>query len=143
MENYTVLYVLIQLVHGGETMIILNPTDSRPLYEQITEKLKDLIIRGYLKENDKVPSVRELASRLAINPNTIQKSYKQLELDGYIYARAGKGYFVKIHNQNDTRIPILTKQVSDITRELYFLGLSKNELYELIDEIYKGGKKHD
>ena len=75
-------------------MIHLNPTDSRPLYEQITEKLKELIIGGYLKENDKVPSVRELASQLAINPNTIQKAYKQLEADGYIFARPAKGYFV-------------------------------------------------
>lgn len=117
-------------------MIILNPTDSRPLYEQITEKMKDLIIGGYLKDNDKVPSVRELASQLAINPNTIQKAYKQLETDGYIQAKPAKGYFVRIPEINTGRISLLIKQLSDIVHELNYLGFSKNELMNIINEYY-------
>lgn len=117
-------------------MIILNPTDSRPLYEQITEKMKDLIIGGYLKDNDKVPSVRELASQLAINPNTIQKAYKQLESDGYIHAKPAKGYFVKLPENNTGRISLLIKQLSDIIHELNYLGVSKNELTKIIDGYY-------
>lgn len=119
-------------------MINLNPTDTRPLYEQITEKYKELIIGGYLKENDKVPSVRELASHLAINPNTIQKAYKNLENDGYIYAKPAKGYFVKAPQINNTRKTELLKQFFDIGNELFFLGCTKDELQKEINKI--GGK---
>lgn len=118
-------------------MINLNPTDSRPLYEQITEKLKELIIGGYLKENDKVPSVRELAAELAINPNTIQKAYKLLEADGYIFARPAKGYFVKLPEQNTERIPLLLEQMDDIVHELCYLGAKKEELADIIGRYYK------
>ena len=71
-KKYCIICISTVSTQGGGIMINLNPTDSRPLYEQITEKIKDLIIGGYLKENDKIPSVRELAVSLAINPNTIQ-----------------------------------------------------------------------
>ena len=60
-------------------MIQLNYGDVSPIYEQIKQRFKDLIVKGVLKENDKIPSVRELALNLAINPNTIQKAYKELE----------------------------------------------------------------
>lgn len=118
-------------------MINLNPTDSRPLYEQITEKLKDLIIGGYLKENDKIPSVRELASQLAINPNTIQKAYKLLETDGYIFSRPAKGYFVKLPDINNEKIEHLKSEMSDIVNELNYLGVKKEELNEIINRICK------
>lgn len=118
-------------------MINLNPTDSRPLYEQITEKMKDLIIGGYLKENDKVPSVRELAASLAINPNTIQKAYKELESEGYIFAKPAKGYFVRLPDKNTGRIELLIKQMSDITHELNYLGIPKNELIDVINQFYE------
>ena len=117
-------------------MIILNPTDSRPLYEQITEKIKELIIGGYLKDNDKVPSVRELASQLAINPNTIQKAYKLLESDGYIFAKPAKGYFVRMPDKNTGRSELLLSQMSDIVHELRYLGVKRTELMSIIDNYY-------
>lgn len=117
-------------------MIILNPTDSRPLYEQITEKMKELIIGGYLKDNDRVPSVRELASQLAINPNTIQKAYKQLESDGYIFAKPAKGYFVRMPDKSTGRSTLLLSQMSDIVHELKYLGVKKSELTSAIDSYY-------
>lgn len=118
-------------------MINLNPTDSRPLYEQITEKMKDLIIGGYLGENDKFPSVRDLAASLAINPNTIQKAYKLLEADGYIFAKPAKGYFVRLPDKNTSRIELLIKQMSDIVHELNYLGASKSELIDIINQFYE------
>ena len=118
-------------------MIILNPTDSSPLYEQITQKIKDLIIGGFLKENDKIPSVRELAATLAINPNTIQKAYKQLEAEGYIFAKTAKGYFVKVPETNNARICALSRQLSEIAHELYFLGCPYEEILKTIDNFYK------
>lgn len=72
-------------------MISLNYRDARPIYEQIKNGLKRLIVTGALKEGDKLPSVRSIATELAINPNTIQKAYNELENEGYIYSVPGKG----------------------------------------------------
>jgi GntR family transcriptional regulator len=125
-------------------MINLNPTDSRPIYEQICEKMRELIIGGYLKENDKIPSVRDMAASLAINPNTIQKAYKTLEVEGYIYSKPAKGYFVGITNKSEQRLPLLIKEFSECVGELKFLGYEKEELLKIIDEIYeKGSAKND
>ena len=117
-------------------MINLNPKDSRPIYEQICEKMRELVIGGYLKENDKIPSVRDMAASLAINPNTIQKAYKTLEAEGYIYSKAAKGYFVGITKQSKQRLPKLLKDFSECVGELEFLGCKKEELLEIMEEIY-------
>ena len=74
-------------------MINLNYRDSRPIYEQIKDGLRKLVMTGAYSPNERLPSVRELASSLAINPNTIQRAYKDLEAEGYIYTVAGKGSF--------------------------------------------------
>ena len=72
-------------------MIVIDYRDKRPLYEQVAEKLAQLIICGALESNAKLPSVRTLAMELSINPNTIQRAYMQLEQDGYIYTVVGRG----------------------------------------------------
>ena len=74
-------------------MISLNYRDSRPIYEQIKDGLKKLMVSGALAANEKLPSVRALAAQLAINPNTIQRAYNELESEGYIYSIPGKGSF--------------------------------------------------
>jgi GntR family transcriptional regulator len=66
-----------------------------PVYEQIKEKIKFLIISGYLKENDRITPIRELASKLQINQNTIVKVFYQLDVEGFLYSKRGSGYFVK------------------------------------------------
>ncbi|MBQ1850325.1 MAG: GntR family transcriptional regulator, partial [Lachnospiraceae bacterium] len=75
-------------------MIVIDYRDKRPLYEQVAEKLAQLIICGALESNAKLPSVRTLAMELSINPNTIQRAYMQLEQDGYIYTVVGRGNYV-------------------------------------------------
>ena len=75
-------------------MININYRDSRPVYEQIVDGFKKLIVTGVIKRDEKMPSVRELAAQYAINPNTIQRAYRDLENDGYIYSVPGKGSFV-------------------------------------------------
>lgn len=111
-----------------------------PIYEQIKEKIKELIISGVLKENDKVPSVRELAAILTINPNTIQKAYRELEFEGYIYSLRAKGSFVspkgEVVKKSDTEG--ITKEYRDIVSKIKFLGISKEELQAILDEEYKG-----
>ena len=75
-------------------MFTINYRDARPIYEQVKDSLRRSIITGVLATDDKIPSVRELAGQLAINPNTIQKAYRELETEGYIYSVPGKGSFV-------------------------------------------------
>ena len=75
-------------------MIAINYRDPRPIYEQIQAELRRLMLTGALPPGSRLPSVRELAGQLAINPNTIQRAYRELELDGYILSVAGKGSFV-------------------------------------------------
>lgn len=75
-------------------MFTINYRDSRPIYEQVKDSLRRAIITGVMATDDKIPSVRDLAGQLAINPNTIQKAYRELETEGYIYSVPGKGSFV-------------------------------------------------
>lgn len=75
-------------------MININYRDSRPVYEQIVDGFKKLIVTGIIKKDEKMPSVRELAAQYAINPNTIQRAYRDLESEGYIYSVPGRGSFV-------------------------------------------------
>lgn len=75
-------------------MILLDYRDARPIYTQIIDGLRQQIRSGVLQPGDKLPSVRELATQLSINPNTIQRSYRELERDGWIISIPGKGSFV-------------------------------------------------
>lgn len=120
-------------------MFRLNFGDHRPLYEQIKDKLKELIISGVLRENDKIPSVRELAANLAINPNTIQKAYKDLENEGYIYSQKAKGNFVcpKEIAKEATNIIELSDSLLNMVKEIKFLGVRKEDLIKRITEIYE------
>ncbi|ABR47525.1 regulatory protein GntR, HTH [Alkaliphilus metalliredigens QYMF] len=120
-------------------MIYLDLKDRRPLYEQIKEKMKLLMIKGVLKSDEKIPSVRELAQSLTINPNTIQKAYRDLEKEGFIYSVRGKGSFVApLENViNPVRQDELTEELKKIIAELMYMNTSKEQLIDYINEIYK------
>lgn len=125
-------------------MIQLNYRDSKPIYEQIKDGFRKLIISGSLSANEKLPSVRELASGLAINPNTIQRAYRDLESEGYLYTIAGKGTFVAERQEIfDMRQQELLEEFDEIVEELYFLSVKKNDLIERIDSLAEGGARHD
>ena len=74
-------------------MISLDYRSGLPIYLQVVEGYKRLILNGVISENERLPSVRELASKLAINPNTIQRAYRELEAEGYVGSLPGKGIF--------------------------------------------------
>ena len=74
-------------------MIVLDYQDRRPIYEQVTDKFQILILNGVLPPGSQMPSVRQLATELTVNPNTIQRAYNELESEGYIYSVPGKGSF--------------------------------------------------
>ena len=120
-------------------MIQLDIGDHRPLYEQIRDKLKEMIIEGFLEENEKIPSVREMAAMLAINPNTIQKAYRELENDGYIYSVKAKGFFVSEikHTWDLGKIAELYDETMPLIKELKFLGVKKEKLFRMIENIYE------
>lgn len=125
-------------------MIQINYRDSRPLYEQIKEKIRRLITTGVLTADEKLPSVRELAAQLAINPNTIQRAYRELESDGYIYRVSGRGTFVaEIPEENAPRKKELMASLEDIVTELLFLSVTEEELTTRIHDLArrKGGTK--
>lgn len=117
----------------------LDYRDTRPLYEQIKEKTKEYIVSGYIQEHQKLPSVRELAGELAINPNTIQKAYKELELEGYIYSQKAKGYFVAPmkHGLQELKKDEAVEKLQVIVKELKYLSMSKNEIINIINSIYE------
>ena len=118
-------------------MITINYRDPRPIYEQVTFGLRRLILTGVLRPNDKMPSVRELSAQLAINPNTVQRAYRELEAAGYIYSVPGKGSFVSADKQVDqSRIDALLKQLDEAVAELTYMGFSKDDL---IRHILEGG----
>jgi GntR family transcriptional regulator len=126
---------------GDKGMFQLDFGDHRPIYEQIKEKLKFLIIGGALKDGDKIPSVRELAVSMTINPNTVQRAYKELESEGYIFSQQARGYFVApreiAKNQDSAE---LLEKFTDMAKELLYQGKTKDELISIIDTLYKGGK---
>lgn len=124
-------------------MLQLDFGDRRPIYEQIRDKLKELIISGVLVTDDKIPSVREMAASLAINPNTIQKAYKDLENEGYIYSQKARGYFVARLYKSGNKIKIdgLYEELTSIVDEMKFLGVAKNDLFSEIEKIYKEERK--
>jgi GntR family transcriptional regulator len=128
-------------------MFQLDIRDHRPLYEQIKEKMKSLIIKGVLKADQRVPSVRELAQTLTINPNTIQKAYKDLEEEGFIYSVRGKGSFITpmAHIENQSRVSVLLQDLERMIAELVYLQVPKEQLMALINDQYIKGEdgNHD
>ena len=110
-------------------MIHLNSRDPRPIYEQIMDNLRRLIISGGVAPGEKLPSVRELAAQLAINPNTIQRAYRELENEGYLVTLPGKGAFVAENPGLEARrIESLWKQLEQVADELRFAGITQEEL---------------
>ena len=109
--------------------ITLNSRDPRPIYLQVKESLRQLIISGVLTPESKLPSVREIAGTLAINPNTIQRAYRELEAEGFIYSIPGKGSFVSPSREiSGEELRRRWEDLDSAVRELRFLGVSEEEL---------------
>ena len=123
-------------------MIQLNYRDAKPIYEQIKEGLRRLVITGVIATDEKLPSVRELASELSINPNTIQRAYRELEQEGYIYTISGKGSFAAMQQDvNRRRNEELLQKFDEIVKERLYLKDTADQLKERIDELSKKMEK--
>lgn len=116
-------------------MIFIDYRDTRPIYEQVVEKFRMLILRGVLHPDDKLPSVRNLAVELSINPNTIQRAYAELERQGYVYTVKGRGNFVSESGQLLQKYKEeLFSQLRQICRAALETGITKDELIECVRE---------
>lgn len=117
--------------------------NPKPIYEQIKDNIKQLIVCGALLTDEKLPSVREMAQTTSINPNTIQKAYKDLESEGFIYSVVGRGNFVAASpgGKNPGRIDALKASVKNAVNELYYLGVSKEEVLGLIENTVSDKKE--
>ena len=122
-------------------MILIDYSERRPIYEQVAEKIAELIIRGVLPPESQLPSVRSLAMDLSINPNTIQRAYQELERKGYTYSVPGKGSFVPQRTEylEEQRENILEEQRGLAERAMR-LGMDPRLLKDVIDRC-EGGEK--
>lgn len=132
----SVLVRLVQIERGRYTLIVINPRDPRPIYLQIKEGLCRLILSGAVKTGERLPSVRELAGQLAINPNTIQRAYRELENDGFIYSISGKGSFAAALDDVDAgRRSAKEREFRAAAQELLRLGTPKADLMAILDQL--------
>lgn len=125
-------------------MITIDYKSRVPIYDQIVNSVIRLKVVGVLKDGDKLPSVRQLALKLSVNPNTVQKAYAILETNGVIYSVSGKGSFIS--EDETAKDAILQAAKDDFKRaveEAYRKGLGQNDLENILKQIYKGGKESD
>lgn len=122
-------------------MLTLNYRDSQPIYGQIKDGLRRMIISGALEPGEKLPSVRAMAVDLAINPNTIQRAYAELEAEGFIYSVPGKGSYTARGgdaSQRPAASPArereLIRRLRELVAELHYLGLEDGEIIALMNE---------
>ena len=120
-------------------MLNLDYRDARPIYEQVKDGLRRLMVTGVIQEGEKLPSVRTMAGTLAINPNTIQRAYEALEAEGYVYSVPGKGSFAAPNTGVDEgRQHELLQTFDQTAGELLFLGVSGQELWARIRALEGG-----
>ena len=117
-------------------MIQLNFRDSKPIYEQVEDGIRKLVVNNLIAADEKLPSVRELASKYALNPNTISRAYRELEEQGYVYTLNGKGTFVAANEKvNDMRKEELLQQFDELVKELSFLMVPTEQLVERVSNV--------
>lgn len=115
----------------------IDKMSGKPLFEQVVLGIKEDVLRGILEPGDKIPSVREMATQLVINPNTISKAYKVLEEDDVIVTVRGKGTFVKqldTESRNEKQIKKIKQQFIDLIVEASYLNVTEKELTQWMEE---------
>ena len=111
-------------------MFIIDGRSAKPIYEQIVDQVKEQLLKGILKSGDQLPSVRQLAGMLTINPNTVSKAYQELERQKVIETIRGRGTFV-------CALPIKKVDEEKICIELHYMGLEEEEIVAQVDKVFK------
>ena len=118
-------------------MFLIDVQSKTPIFEQLKKQILEFISIQVLSPNDKLPSVRSLASQLGVNPNTVAKAYQELETQGYIYTVKGKGCFIS-DNDTDAQIRLeKMKESKDKVKEMKKYHIGKDGLYQTINEVYE------
>ena len=123
-------------------MFQVDMKSRKSIYEQVVDNIKELIVTGILSAESKLPSVRELSKTLTVNPNTVQKAYRELEHQGYIYTVTGLGCFVKERDEmqfDEKRFSQVSDDLQFAVKELMFMGITSDEVKEKVDEVYSEG----
>ena len=123
-------------------MITVDMRDRKPIYEQLIDNIRTLAVHGHLKPDEHLPSVRALAAELAINPNTIQKAYAELERQNVIYSLPGRGNFISpdigsVAKQERQR---QLEALGVLLRQAQNAGVEKSEIQKLLDTVYNESK---
>ena len=140
-----IFYNTLKTQRKEAEMFQIDSKSRKSIYEQVIDNIKELIMRNVLPPQSKLPSVRELSKQLLINPNTVQKAYKELERQGYIYTSAGLGTFV---SEIDTNVLDMQKYKDIIEHirfyieELYYIGLTDEDILRAVGEIIKERGEH-
>ena len=119
-------------------MFELDMKSRKAISDQIIENMKELIVSGVIKADDKIPSVREMANQLLVNPNTVQKAYRTLEAQGYIFTVKGRGTFVADTScllVDSRELQEAKTQIRDSISKLYYLGIKKTEAKDIVEQI--------
>ncbi|MCI8957286.1 MAG: GntR family transcriptional regulator [Eubacterium sp.] len=125
-------------------MLTVNFSSRTPVYQQLYDDVVRLTSLGVLKSHTKLPPVRTLATELGINPNTVQKAYKMLELDGYVYSTVGRGSFISDKlDQNEAEKIKARKDLKQTIEHAYKRGITKEEMLSMVKEVTGGGNGND
>ncbi|MCL2501252.1 MAG: GntR family transcriptional regulator [Defluviitaleaceae bacterium] len=112
-------------------MFLIDIKSRTPIYAQVVDNFKRLINKGVLRPDDKVPSVRDMAQTLTINPNTVQKAYRELEAQGYFYTVLGQGNFIAVPDTSH-EIEAFFLRLKDIAQDLIDRGIPKERIIDFI-----------
>ena len=121
-------------------MININVTSSTPIYKQIVTGIKEGILKGIIEPGEKIPSVRELAKTLTLNPNTVQKAYRELERQRVTVTVSGKGTFISQDykpRKDEEKLMSLKNLFKKGIIDAYYMGLDKNDIIRIIDDLIK------
>lgn len=118
----------------------INPTNGVPIFEQIARQVKYAVANKALRAGELVPSVRELATKLAVNPNTVARAYRELQNDGFLETIRGEGLRVTkqaLERSQKHRTKLLQERIRLVVIESKQSGISEGEFYSLIDQVWK------
>lgn len=130
----------LSVVKRGEEMFPIDPRDTRPIYEQIIDNIKEQVIKGSLKPGDQLPSVRQLASMLTVNANTVMKAYSELEREEVIETIRGKGAFIAMMPSkvlNEKQLTELRRVLKSSCITMHYMGMSQEDVVREVNQIYE------
>lgn len=142
----SVLPEVIQLIQGGGNLFQIDSRSNKPIYEQIMDSVKENVVKDFLKAGDELPSVRRLAMELSVTPNTVAKAYRELERERVIEVIRGKGTYISSEYQprrDEEKMKEIEKNITTNIVELAYMGLSKQEIVDIVVKIFESVKKEE